>query len=129
MSDTPTSKPATGRKMRRPNRLRGPGAAAAKPARRATFVPKLLSEVLPEAVRNALPEEARDLFLQGYNYALEEYGDHERALHLGWAAVGRHYHKVGTQWLPKPAEPHLQESTLPHANPDVVERLRQLHDR
>lgn len=121
-------KPATGRKMRRPSRVRGPDTPSVKPPRHTTFVPKLLSEVLPEPERDLLPEDAQDLFLQGYNYGLEEYGDHERALHLGWASVSRHYHKVGTHWVPILAASHDPAELKPDA-PDITERLRHLHNR
>jgi len=131
MPNDPTTPPDAQRsKMRRPNRLRGPDApAAAAKARPSTFVPKLLAEILPEAVRDRLPEEAQQLFVQAYNYGLEEYNDPEHAGHLGWAAVHRHYDKVGGKWVEKPPE------AKPHATPHdesaeaVVERLKKLHHR
>ena len=133
MTDTPPKDPPAGAqpvrpKMRRPNRLRGPDApAAAAPARRAAFVPKLLVEILPAAERDAMPEEAQNLFVQGYNYGLEEYGDPERARHLGFAAVHRHFDQVGKTWVPKPEQHETPAPT--HADADIAARLRRLHNR
>jgi hypothetical protein len=138
MSDTPSKAPdqaaqpphpAERPKMRRPNRLRGRNAPPAAPtARQAGFVPKLLAEILPAAERDALPVEVQELFVQGYNYGLEEYGDPERALHLGWAAVHRHFDQVGKTWVAKPAAAHAAAAP-PHGDPDVAQRLRRLHNR
>jgi cation transport regulator ChaB len=132
MPDTPSKTPPAGGasrpKMRKPNRLRGPDAPAPRLPGRATFVPKLLVEVLPPAVRDDMPEEARDLFLQGYNYALEEYGDPERATHLGWAAVHRHFHRIGSAWVAQPAQPHDMPEPK-SADDRIVAGLRRLHHR
>jgi len=125
MSNPP---PAGGPKVRKPNRLRGPAAPKPPAPRHAAFVPKLLAEILPAGTRDTLPEEAQDLFVQGYNYGLEEYGDPERALHLGWAAVHRHFHKVGDRWVAQ--APKQDELPQPNQSDDkIVERLRQLHHR
>jgi cation transport regulator ChaB len=118
-------------KMRRPNRLRGPDApAGAAKGRQAAFVPKLLFEILSQPQRDTLPEAAQQLFVQAYNYGLEEYHDPEHALHLGWAAVHRHYDKVGSKWGEKPvaaaAHPDAHDES---STESVVERLRQLHHR
>ncbi len=71
------------------------------------------------------------MFVQGYNYGLEEYGDPERALHLGWASVQRHFHQVGQHWEPNAAEPHHEPPAPTHgdADADVVARLKRLHNR
>ncbi len=129
----PTPPGATGSrpKMRRPNRLRGPDAPAPAAPKNKTFVPKLIGEILTQTERDNLPEEAQAFLVQGYNYALEEYGDPARALHLGWAAVQRHFHKVGQHWEPLPE--HAQ-SAPPAAAPkpsdaDIAERLKHLHHR
>jgi len=128
---TPDEAGPRANKMRRPNRLRGPDAPApAAKGRQTVFVPKLLAEILPQPQRDNLPEEAQQVFVQAYNYGLEEYNDPEHALHLGWAAVHRHYDKVGSKWVEKPvgstahADAHDESSTE-----SVVERLRKLHHR
>jgi hypothetical protein len=129
MSETPKTPEPARPKMRRPNRLRGRNApATAAPARHAGFVPKLLAEVLPASERDALPAEAQELFVQGYNYGLEEYGDPQRALHLGWAAVHRHFDQAGKAWVAKPAAAH-DAAPAHHDASDVAERLRRRHNR
>jgi len=129
--DPKTPADATPRaKMRRPNRLRGADAPApAAKARQTAFVPKLLVEILPQPQRDNLPEEAQQLFVQAYNYGLEEYNDPEHALHLGWAAVHRHYDKVGRKWVEKSAATAHPDAHDEASTESVVERLRQLHHR
>jgi cation transport regulator len=66
---------------------------------------------LPESVRDALPEQAQDIYLAAYNNAWDEYrnaedrqGDasREEVSHkVAWAAVKREYEKKGGEWRKK----------------------------
>ena len=131
MTDHPANPPSAAQrpKMRRPNRLRGPDAPEPIARQPSGFVPKLLGEILRREERDALPEAAQDLFVQAYNYGLEEYGDPRRALHLAWVAIQRHYDKVGATWVAKPAGPVVPSG--PHEDPiaSIADRLRKLHGR
>ena len=44
---------------------------------------------LPQAVREALPAEAQDVFRAAFNAAMEQYRDESRAFAVAWAAVRR----------------------------------------
>ncbi len=109
--------------------------AQTSPARRrtdpASFVPRLAAEILPKDLRASLPEEAQEYFVQGYNYALQEYGDEARAQHLGWAAVHRHYDLVDGHWHAKPPSDIDTKGETPHgvSGRSAVEQLRRLHRR
>jgi cation transport regulator ChaB len=100
-------------------------------ARPAGFVPRLAAEIVSGDLRASLPEKAQEYFVQGYNYALQEYGDEARAHHLGWAAVHRHYEVVDGRWHAKPP-PGIEmtvESSHGVSGQSAVERLRRLHRR
>lgn len=66
---------------------------------------------LPESVRDALPDQAQDIYLAAYNNAWDEYrnaedrqGDasREEVSHkVAWAAVKREYEKQGGKWRKK----------------------------
>lgn len=58
---------------------------------------------LPASVRDHLPSHAQDIFRAAFNAA---YSEHERdprqeeaAFRIAWAAVKKHYHKRGDQWV------------------------------
>ena len=63
---------------------------------------------LPENVKSALPEHAREIYLAAFNNAWEEYrkpedrrGDSSReevAHKVAWAAVKQQYEKTGAVW-------------------------------
>ena len=58
---------------------------------------------LPPAVRAHLPARAQDIYREAFNHAWAEYGaapgDEAIAHRVAWAAVKRHYHKVGHDWV------------------------------
>jgi cation transport regulator len=61
---------------------------------------------LPTSVRHALPEHAQDIYRAAFNSAWEQHasagGVDEATPHrIAWAAVKRHYRKVGGRWEPK----------------------------
>jgi cation transport regulator len=59
---------------------------------------------LPPAIRNHLPPHAQEIFRAAFNAAWNGHiGDsrQEEAAHrIAWAAVKRHYRKVGDDWMP-----------------------------
>lgn len=66
---------------------------------------------LPPSVRTHLPEHAQEIFLEAFNHAWQEYAEpwrrrpgtslEETAHRVAWAAVKRHYVKLGDRWLPR----------------------------
>ena len=59
------------------------------------------NEELPRSVRDHLPPDAQDLFRKVFNNAWREYADRGPdeieaiAFRVAWAAVKRHYRKIG----------------------------------
>jgi len=52
-------------------------------------------------VRAHLPEHAQDIFRAAFNSAWDRYGGRDDvARRIAWAAVKRHYHKLGKDWVP-----------------------------
>ncbi|MCL2452409.1 MAG: ChaB family protein [Alphaproteobacteria bacterium] len=68
-------------------------------------MPYASNEDLPPSVRSHLPPHAQDIFRAAFNNAFEEYGadplGEEIAFRVAWAAVKKHYHKIGSEWVPK----------------------------
>lgn len=68
-------------------------------------MPYASNEDLPPSVRGHLPAHAQDIFRAAFNNAFEEYGADPRgeeiAFRVAWAAVKKHYHKIGGEWVPK----------------------------
>jgi len=66
---------------------------------------------LPENVRNALPEQAQEIYKEAFNSALEQYDDpedrrgdqsrEETAHQIAWSAVKNEYEKVEGDWIRK----------------------------
>ena len=60
---------------------------------------------LPASVRDHLPEHAQDIFRAAFNSAYAEHANdprqEEAAFRIAWAAVKKHYEKVGSRWLAK----------------------------
>ncbi len=66
---------------------------------------------LPDSVRNNLPKHAKEIYLEAYNSAWEQYakaedrrGDdtrEETAHKVAWAAVKKKYKKNGEKWVPR----------------------------
>lgn len=64
-------------------------------------MPYSTNEDLPPSVRAHLPPHAQDIFRAAFNNAWESYGGREAtAFRIAWAAVKRHYRKVGDEWVP-----------------------------
>jgi len=64
-------------------------------------MPYLSNEDLPMSVRAHLPEHAQDIFRAAFNSAWDRYGGRDDvARRIAWAAVKRHYHKLGKDWVP-----------------------------
>jgi cation transport regulator len=64
-------------------------------------MPYASTDDLPDSVRLHLPPHAREIFVAAFNNAWDEYGgDEQRCFRIAWAAVKRHYHKVGDEWRP-----------------------------
>lgn len=67
------------------------------------IMPYNTTDELPEAVRNVLPQGARDIFKEAFNSAWDEYADpakrrgsegqEETAMRVAWAAVKNKYAK------------------------------------
>jgi cation transport regulator len=65
---------------------------------------------VPYASVAELPPQAREIFLQAFNHAWEEYASpstryagssrEETAMRVAWAAVKRKYVKTGDRWRP-----------------------------
>jgi cation transport regulator len=72
-------------------------------------MPYASNEDLPDSVRRHLPPHAQDIFRGAFNGAWQSYGAREPARReeiahrVAWAAVKRHYRKVGDRWEPRPA--------------------------
>lgn len=68
-------------------------------------MPYARNEDLPPSVRNHLPNHAQDIFRSAFDAAFAEHsGDprqEEAAFRIAWAAVKKHYKKVGADWVPK----------------------------
>ncbi|BAZ93129.1 cation transport regulator [Thiohalobacter sp. COW1] len=62
---------------------------------------------LPDSVREHLPEHAREIFLEAFNNAWEQYADRddreETAFRVAWSAVKQKYRKSGDKWVRKQA--------------------------
>jgi cation transport regulator len=66
---------------------------------------------LPDSVKNNLPKHAREIYMEAYNNAWDEYkspedrrGDasrEETAHRVAWAAVKKKYEKKGDKWVRK----------------------------
>ena len=66
---------------------------------------------LPDAVRDALPKHAQEIYLAAFNNAWEEYAKpkdrrggasrEETAHKVAWAAVKQKYEKTGDRWVEK----------------------------
>ena len=64
---------------------------------------------LPDAVRDALPKHAQEIYLAAFNNAWQEYAKasdrrggasrEETAHKVAWAAVKQKYEKVGDRWV------------------------------
>jgi cation transport regulator len=67
-------------------------------------MPYAINEDLPPSVRDHLPSHAQDIFRAAFNSAYDDHrGDprqEEAAFRIAWAAVKKHYHKVGARWQP-----------------------------
>jgi cation transport regulator len=67
-------------------------------------MPYRVVDDLPDTVRLHLPLHAQEIFLAAFNNAWQQHAsefDHEATAHrIAWAAVKRHYHKVGDDWVP-----------------------------
>lgn len=69
-------------------------------------MPYASNDDLPPSVRNHLPPHAQDIYRAAFNNAWAQYSArepwrHEEIAHrIAWAAVKRHYHKVGDHWVP-----------------------------
>lgn len=61
------------------------------------------NEDLPESLRAHLPAHAQDIFRAAFNNAWTEYAlrpNREAIAHrVAWAAVKRHYRKLGDRWV------------------------------
>jgi cation transport regulator len=63
-------------------------------------MPYLSNEELPPSVRVHLPPHAQDIYRQAFNHAWQQYGEVEATAHrVAWAAVKRHYVKIGARWI------------------------------
>jgi cation transport regulator len=60
---------------------------------------------LPRAVQSHLPPHAQDIYREAFNNAWQHYAQgtgHEEIAHrVAWAAVKRHYRKLGRRWVAK----------------------------
>ena len=67
------------------------------------LVPYSTNFDLPASVRGHLPEHAQDIFRAAFNSAYEEHTNdprqEEAAFRIAWAAVKKHYEKVGSRWV------------------------------
>jgi cation transport regulator len=69
-------------------------------------MPYRSNEDLPRSVRDHLPLEAQEMFRKVFNNAWREYSDRgldeveALAFRVAWAAVKRHYRKIGSDWVP-----------------------------
>ncbi|MGR9072104.1 MAG: ChaB family protein [Gammaproteobacteria bacterium] len=60
---------------------------------------------LPDSVRRHLPVHAREIYLEAFNHAWEQYAvrqDRETVAHkVAWSAVKKKYRKQGEYWIEK----------------------------
>ncbi len=64
---------------------------------------------LPEQVKNVLPAHAREIYVDAFNHAWDEYADPEKrrkgttreetAHRVAWTAVKKVYEKAGDRWV------------------------------
>jgi cation transport regulator len=68
-------------------------------------MPYRSTDDLPPAVRDHLPEHAREIFVAAFNAAWEAHaadpGVEAVAFRIAWAAVKRSYRKRGSAWVPR----------------------------
>ena len=70
-------------------------------------MPYASNQDLPQSVRSHLPSHAQDIFRSAFNHALQSYGSkdpartEEIAHRVAWAAVKKHYEKIGDTWVPR----------------------------
>jgi cation transport regulator len=63
-------------------------------------MPYSSNEELPPAVRRNLPPHAQDIFRAAFNHAFDQHrGNEATAFRIAWAAVKKHYKKVGAEWV------------------------------
>lgn len=66
-------------------------------------MPYFANTELPDSVQRHLPEHAQDIYRKVFNNAWRQYAADPRreevAHRVAWAAVNRHYEKVGDQWV------------------------------
>lgn len=76
---------------------------------------------MPQDVREALPEEARNLFIAAYNSALDNSGNEESAMRIAWQTIEHNEHYERGQdgkWQRKPdmsAVPRGGVATMPNS--------------
>ncbi len=57
---------------------------------------------LPDQIKDNLPRQAQEIWMEAYNSALSEYGEEETAAKVAWAAVKNKYKKSESgEWSEK----------------------------